>query len=126
MMITRTNFIVRVNVDYQAPYTDPIQVNAGDEVVIDLDKQTDIIGWVWCTNSNGKSGWVPKTYVEFFGKLGKMRFEYNAIELTVRVGDILTVLKAESGFYWVANQKNLQGWVPISHVEYCENEWEAR
>lgn len=122
MMNTRRNLIVRVRVDHQAPYADPIQVNVDDEVVVDSDKQTDIAGWVWCTNSNGKSGWVPKTYVEFHGKVGEMRLEYDAIELTVQVGEILTVLKAESGFYWVVNRKNQQGWVPISHVEICENE----
>jgi len=126
MMNTRTNFIVRVIAYYQAPYVDPIQVNAGDEVVIDLDKQTDIAGWVWCTNRNGKSGWVPKTYVKYLGRVGKMRVEYNAIELTVHIGEILTVLKAESGFYWAANQKNEQGWVPMSHVESYENELESQ
>ena len=126
MMDAHANFSVRVIVDYQAPYADPIRVNAGDEVAIDPEKQTNIAGWVWCTNRYGKSGWVPKTYLEYFGKVGKMLCDYNAIELTVRVGEILTVHKAESDFYWVTNQEGVQGWVPISHVESCENESEAR
>ena len=126
MTDTRADFLVRAIADYQAPYADPIQANAGDEVVVDPEKQTNIPGWVWCTSSNGKSGWVPKTYVEYSGKTGKMLCDYNAIEFTVRVGEELTVYKAESDFYWVTNQKGLQGWVPIAHVEACENESEAR
>jgi uncharacterized protein YgiM (DUF1202 family) len=126
MMGTHVVFSVRVIADYQAPYADPIQVNAGDEVVIDPQKHTDIPGWVWCTDRDGKSGWVPKTYLEYSGKVGTMRWDYNAIELTIHVGEKLTVHKAESDFYWVTNQKGLQGWVPIAHVESCENEREAR
>ncbi|MCJ7431873.1 MAG: SH3 domain-containing protein [Anaerolineales bacterium] len=126
MMTTRSNFPVRVIADYQAPYADPIRVNAGDEVMVNSDKYTDIPGWVWCTDRDGKSGWVPKTYLEYSGKAGKMLCDYNAIELTVHVGEILAVHKAESDFYWVTNQKELQGWVPIAHVEACENQSEVR
>lgn len=126
MMTTHANFLARVIADYQAPYADPIQVNAGDEVVVDSEKQTSIPGWVWSTNRDGKSGWVPKTYLEYSGKVGKMLCDYNAIELTVYVGEILTVHKIESDFYWVTDQKGIQGWVPIAHVESCENESEAR
>ena len=126
MMDTHVDYLVRVVADYQAPYADPIQVNAGDEVVVDPDKHTGIAGWVWCTKRDGKSGWVPKTYVEYIGMVGKMRSDYDAIELTVHAGEILTVHKAESDFYWVTDQKGVQGWVPIAHVESCKNESEAR
>ena len=63
---------------------------------------------------------------EHSGKAGKMLCDYNAIELTVYVGEILTVHKAESDFYWVTDQEGVQGWVPIAHVESCENESEAQ
>jgi uncharacterized protein YgiM (DUF1202 family) len=125
MMDAHINSLVRVIADYQAEYTDPIQANAGDEVTIDLDRKTDIAGWVWCTNLAGKSGWVPQAYIENEGNVHKMRCDYNAIELTVHVGEILTVHKTESDFYWVTNRKGFQGWVPISHVESFEKEWEA-
>jgi uncharacterized protein YgiM (DUF1202 family) len=126
MMDTHVDFSVRVVADYQAPYADPIRVNIGDEVLIDPDKHTSIPGWVWCTSKDGKSGWVPKTYLEYSGKAGKMLCDYNAIELTVHAGEILTVHKAESDFYWVTDQKGVQGWVPMAHVESCEKESEAR
>jgi hypothetical protein len=126
MMDTHSNFPIRVIAAYQAPYADPIRVNEGDEVVIDPDKRTNIPGWVWCTNRAGKSGWVPRTYVKYSGRAGKMLCDYDAIELTVHVGEMLTVHKAESDFYWVTSQEGRQGWVPMTHVESCENEREAR
>ena len=119
-MTVKTKFLVRVIEDYQAPYPDPIQTNAGDKVSVDLNKETDIDGWVWCMNHAGKSGWVPKTYIEINGNQGKMLQHYDAIELTIQAGDILKVYKEESGFYWVSNQAGQQGWIPCTNVETME------
>lgn len=119
-MIVKTIFLARVIEDYQVPYPDPIQANAGDEVSVDINKKTEISGWVWCMNHAGKSGWVPKTYIEINGNQGKMLQHYNAIELTIQAGDILKVYKEESGFYWVGNQAGQQGWIPCANVETME------
>ncbi|CAG0976845.1 hypothetical protein ANAEL_01502 [Anaerolineales bacterium] len=111
------HFVVRVIADYQAPYPDPIQAKAGDEVVIDSEKKTGIRGWVWCANSAGKGGWVPAKYIEVNGNRGRMLCDYNAIELTIHAGEKLTVHKEESKFYWVTNRTGQQGWVPVENVE---------
>ena len=107
----------RVISAYQAPYDDPIAVRAGEEVLIDSARTTDCAGWVWCASRAGKGGWVPEAYIERHGEVGSMRCDYDAIELTVRVGDILTVHKAESGFLWVTDLAGRTGWVPSAHVE---------
>jgi hypothetical protein len=110
----------RVIAEYQAPYLDPIVVSAGDEITIDRSKKTDLAGWVWCTNRAGKSGWVPEAYIQRRGDLGYMRCDYDAIELTIQVGELLTLHKAESGFFWATNQADQDGWVPSTHVELCD------
>ena len=110
-------FLVQVVADYQAPFPDPIRANQDDMVVIDMEKQTNIPGWVWCTHETGRSGWVPKAYVYIHGTHGKMVCDYDAIELTVNIGNILTVHKEESDFYWVTDQNGQQGWVPVSYVK---------
>ena len=116
-MTVSSTSMARVIADYQAPYPDPIVVEEGEEVAIDSSKKTDWAGWVWCTDGAGKSGWVPEAYIVRRGDVGTMRCDYNAIELTVRVGELLSVHKAESGFFWVANQAGQDGWVPSTHVE---------
>jgi uncharacterized protein YgiM (DUF1202 family) len=109
--------LVQVITDYQAPFPDPIRVKAGDVVNIDPEKKTDITGWVWCTSLSGRSGWVPAVYVDRRDNIGRLRCDYDAIELTIRVGELLTVHKMESGFYWVTDRNGRQGWVPMEHVE---------
>jgi len=109
---------------YEAPYADPITVQAGDQVSIDSTRKTNCVGWVWCTNRAGKSGWVPETYLEQHGNIGHMRCDYDAIELTIQVGDILTVHKAESGFFWVTDPSGRTGWVPSTHVELSTDDCE--
>jgi hypothetical protein len=116
-MTSETDYPVRVIKEYEAPYPDPIQASAGEDVSVDLSRVTDIPGWVWCTNHAGKGGWVPATYIEVEGERGRMLYDYNAIELTVHVDEVLTVHNTESGFHWVTNQNGQEGWVPVAHVE---------
>ena len=119
MKPNRNNF-VRVIIDYQAPFPNPIQVNRGDMVTLDLRKKTNIPGWVWCFDESGRSGWVPDTYLEIQGTTGKLICNYDATELTVGVGEILTVHKEESEFYWVTSRNRQRGRIPVSHVEPYE------
>jgi hypothetical protein len=116
-MTIKDGSLVRVIADYQAPLPDPIRVKAGDVVSIDHEKKTDIPGWVWCTSRPGKSGWVPAVYLDRRDNIGRLRCDYDAIELTIRVGELLTVHKMESSFYWVTDRNGRQGWVPMDHVE---------
>jgi len=106
--------IVRVTADYQAPFPDPIRVQAGEQVGIDRGKTTNIPGWLWCA---GRSGWVPEAYLEVHGQAGVLACDYDAIELTVHVGEVLTVSKEQSGFFWVTDPAGRQGWVPADHTE---------
>ena len=117
-MVSRAK--ARVIKEYQAPYPNPIVVNAGEEVAIDNTKVTDISGWVWCTSLAGKSGWVPKAYIDQRGKRAFMRCDYDAIELTINEGDILSIHKSESDFCWVSDASGHKGWVPSSHIEIIE------
>lgn len=107
----------RVVTDYRAPFPDPISAHAGDKVSIDESTKTDCPGWVWCTNQPGKGGWVPETYLDRQGDCGYLLCDYDAIELTVQVGEVLTCHKEESGFTWATNRAGQSGWVPSSHVE---------
>jgi uncharacterized protein YgiM (DUF1202 family) len=116
-MRIKARSLVRVVTDYHAQFPDPIRVRSGDVISIDPGKKTSIAGWVWCTSQAGKSGWVPDSYLNRQGTTGRMRCDYDAIELTVNAGEILTVLKMESDFYWVTDRSGRQGWVPVAQVE---------
>jgi hypothetical protein len=101
---------------YERPYKNPIAVSAGEQVIPDFDKPTDIYGWVWCTAKDGQSGWTPKEWLTQSNGIWFVDREFNAIELTVVAGDPLEVAFEESGFYWVKTEDGESGWVPCECI----------
>lgn len=98
---------------HTATYASPIKITIGEEVAVDHE-DTDNPGWVWCTDNRGKSGWVPKSILDFsFNGANARAFEdYDAIELTVRRGESVKILEEESGWFWCENAEGQHGWVP--------------
>ena len=109
---------VKATADRQPSYPDPLVVSAGEEVTVGRE-DTEWVGWLWCTNAAGKSGWVPKQYIEpaDAADKGKMLMDYTAAELPVQTGDVLTLHDEEGGWYWATNAAGDHGWVPVTHVE---------
>jgi hypothetical protein len=110
----------RVIVDYESPYTDPCTFNAGEKLTIG-EKESEWDGWVWCTNREGKSRWVPEAYVEHRGDVCVMLRDYESTELSVSAGEVLSITgQAESGWVWCTNQAGQSGWVPEDNVRVEE------
>jgi SH3 domain len=109
--------IGRVLTDYQAAYSDPITMHSGEELQLS-EKKDNWHGWIWlwCTNQAGKSGWVPECYIEQTGNAGKALYDYDAIELSVSMGEVLSIEKEESGWLWCSTQQGKSGWVPAEHI----------
>ncbi len=110
----------RIIKEHKAIYPDPITMHMGD--VIDVSDKEDTWNgwiWIWCINQQGKSGWVPKSYVEYRDGIWKARYDYTALELSVSIGEIVTVMQEESGWLWCINQSGEKGWVPAESVVAC-------
>lgn len=105
---------------YERPYENPIAVTAEASVVPDFEKRTDIEGWVWCTAEDNRSGWVPCSWLVKGDGTWRVSRQFNAIELTVVLGEILDVTFAESGFFWATKQNGEAGWVPRENVSVAE------
>ena len=75
-------------------------------------------GWIWCTGPDGRQGWVPIAWLTRHDDgTGTLRRDYTARELTVRVGERVTIAYRESGWAWVTNEIGVAGWVPLAHLE---------
>ncbi len=96
---------------YDAPYPDPIRVRAGDVVVADPARTTDVVGWIWCAGPDGRSGWTPTAWIDRDETPWRMRRDFDARELDVEAGDRVQPIFAESGFVWCA-QEGREGWLP--------------
>lgn len=106
----------RVKTEWKVMYFDPINVKAGDPVTLGKT-DPEWPGWQWCTNQQGKSGWVPISYIEMNdGSTGVMRDAFTAKELDIVVGEEVKLHKLESGWYWASNQKGATGWIPVRNV----------
>lgn len=98
--------------DYRRPYADPVRGRAGEFLVPDYAQQTDLFGWIWCRNDAGQEGWAPRNWLEPAGDKLRLIRDFDAIELTVTMGDTVTLHFSESGFCWVTSASGETGWVP--------------
>ena len=108
---------------YERPYEDPISLKAGDRVLIDPDKtkETDILGWSWCTGPDGRQGWVPTAWMTHQDGAGQIVRDFSALELTLAVGDRVTLHHGESGFVFVTHENGSVGWVPDACLQLLAN-----
>lgn len=107
-----TSRIRRASSAYRAAYPDPLVLRAGDRVTV-AEKKSEWPGWLWCTDTGGKAGWVPADYIERKGDTGTLVVDYDARELSVSAGDELQVLKEQSGWAWCRKPNGDLGWVPL-------------
>ncbi|HLZ64189.1 MAG TPA: SH3 domain-containing protein [Ktedonosporobacter sp.] len=115
----QTTKTCRVIKDHQAAYPDPLHMHAGETLLVSKKEYpwNDNPDWtfVWCTNQQGKSGWVPKKYIEQPG--AQALYEYNCLELSVKVGEEVAGVQEECGWIWCTNQQGKSGWVPLENIE---------
>lgn len=109
----------RVIKDYRSPYPDPIVFQKGEKVKVgqEFKEDPDWKNWIWCEGKNNKKAWVPKQYIDIHGMNGILNKEYNAMELSVQVGEKLVVYEIVNGFGMSEKINGMRGWVPIKTME---------
>ena len=100
-------------------FPDPLKIKIGQSLTI-IPKESEYPGWIWCVDRDGKDGWVPASYVKQYGDYGIALFDYDATELSVQIGEELTILKEESGWLWCRRQTGKLGWVPKENLQIAE------
>jgi hypothetical protein len=75
-------------------------------------RPTEYEGWLWCTNMEGESAWAPEEWIEIINGSCRFKRNYNAIELTIQLGEPVIGDIEVSGWIWVVNRKKAYGWVP--------------
>jgi hypothetical protein len=109
----------RVIRDYKSPYPDPIVFQKGEKVKVtkEFKEDPDWKNWIWCVGDNKKEAWAPKQYISIDGTNGVFKKDYNAMELTVQIGERLAVYEIINGFGMSENTNGIKGWVPIKNME---------
>lgn len=111
----------RVMRAYKSPYHDPILFRKGERVTFgqEFKEDPDWKNWVWC-EGNSKKAWVPKQYIIIDGANGVFKKDYNAMELSVKVGEELVVYEVVNGFGMSEKPDGTKGWVPMRNLEVEE------
>jgi uncharacterized protein YgiM (DUF1202 family) len=108
---------VRIMQEYHIQYVDPIEVTAGDKVMVELE-DVEFPGWVWCRTADGRQGWVP---IELLLKQDSgeaiVRQTYSARELAVQPGEDVVIVDSRHGWLQIRNSAGECGWVPEFSVE---------
>jgi len=100
---------------HKSDFPDPLILKKGERLKVGT-KKTNFAGWFWCSTPDGKSGWIPEIFTEKIADGCRMIVDYDATEMSVAVGENLTILSEESEWAWCRNSKNLKGWVPLENV----------
>jgi hypothetical protein len=106
----------RVIEDYESAYPDPLNLKTGETVSLG-ERDDEYPGWIMATDSNGKAGWVPETYLEIDGDVGTLVRDYDATELTVNKGDVLRIIDEESEWVQCVTGDGKIGWIPLEKVD---------
>jgi uncharacterized protein YgiM (DUF1202 family) len=106
----------RVIKKHKSDLSDPLILKKGENVKIE-HKKTKWHGWIWCISYNGNKGWVPESYLKIYDKIAEVLEDYNAIELTVKKGEIFKIKKEVNDWIWVTSDDGKFGWIPKENVE---------
>lgn len=106
----------RVIHDHRAPDRVPIQVRAGDRVMLG-QRDRDWPQFVWTIGSNGLGGWVPINLFDCEQGPATALRDYDTVELDCNAGDELTVVQELAEWWWARNASGSAGWVPARNLE---------
>ena len=107
--------------EYKSPYPDPIIFRKGEEVTVgqEFKEDPEWKNWVWCEGKS-KKAWVPRQYIIIDGANGVFEKDYNAMELSVKVGEELVVYEVVNGFGLSEKPDGTKGWMPMRNLEIEE------
>lgn len=104
---------LRILKAHQSNYPNPIQFEPG--ACLTVGEQDDQYhGWVKVTTEDGNLGWAPMAYIQLqqLDNTGIALSAYDATELNVSVGQVLTRVAELNGWYWCVDENGSYGWVP--------------
>lgn len=104
-------------------YENPIVLNKGDRVSVDLSVKDPDVDWVWCTSPAQMVGWVPTQILSVLEdspdntQTAVVTEDYSAYELPVDRGDVVIGDRVMNGWLWCRKEDlEQEGWIPLRNV----------
>jgi len=102
--------------NYRAQYPDPLVLAKGDKIVLG-ERDSEYPAFIWATNRQGKSGWVPVNVLDRSIDEAYALQAYSACELDADLGEVVDLVYETGGWWWAQNKLGKCGWLPASALE---------
>jgi putative acetyltransferase len=113
----RTHTRYRTTSAYQAKYANPIRFEAGEVLVLG-GRDTEFTEFLWATDEHGREGWVHQSkFLVTSERKAVTTAHYDAIELSVRAGELISAEEALGDWSWCVNAEGKKGWLPNHMLE---------
>ncbi|MFD2257741.1 SH3 domain-containing protein [Luteolibacter algae] len=100
-----------INADYEETNSRALHLSAGQEVTSGPADKT-WPGWIWASNADECSGYVPASILE---PLGEDRWavleDFDPTILNVKRGEKVSSIRQVHGWHWCKNHDGSEGWV---------------
>lgn len=106
----------RVVAAHSAASPDPLRLRPGQRVGVGR-RHDQWPSYIWCTGPRGRTGWVAERFLARAGDDWLATADYSAAELSVEVGEQLTVTDEAGGWVWATTSPGAVGWLPAENVE---------
>ena len=111
-------YAATASAEWAASAAYPVAGRAGERRVatarVEEWRETPGWTWRWCRDGQGREGWAPESLLAVAGDMATLREDYDARELTVAVGERLTVERELAGWALCRTEDGARGWVPLA------------
>jgi len=87
------------------------------KIGIEFNEDPEWKNWVWCQGEKGQRAWVPTQFIDLRKETGFLNRYYNALELSLIVGDELISLDEMNGFIMAKKKNGKTGWAPLNYLK---------
>ena len=105
--------------EHRSSFPEPVIAKKGEILTIG-ERDGEEPGWIWCINKQGNGAWISLDYLIIQGNQAEISRDYDSTELNVSKGQILDINTESQGWFWVKDESNAEGWVPIRNVEIID------
>jgi len=99
------------NADYTVVDRSPVCLMEGETVDVGMEDKA-WAGWVWASNEEGRGTYVPVTSLKRLGDQAIVVEEFQAVDLSLKKGQEVIVLREVCGWFWCRDVAGSEGWVP--------------
>jgi len=111
----RTHTRYRSTSAYQPKYADPIHFEAGEMITLG-GRDSEYPEFLWAKDEHGREGWVHQSkFLVTSDKKAVTTAQYNAIELSIRAGELVSAEEALGDWSWCRSSDDRTGWLP-NHI----------